>query len=375
MASRILDTIVAQSPASIFSYVAGVISLLLLYSLVVPSRNKLPLVNPRTGFFGWSWTRPRTEFMWGSREMIRKGFDMTNGKPFRMFTNNGLMTVLGPELIDEIRNDARFNFQQHAHQAFFGYLPGFEAFDNSLGASTLLTKIAQKHLTAQLNTMTKPLSDQCAADMRKFLTDSPVWHTVDPIKEISNIVTRMSSLIFLGPTFVEDAAWIEASGSYGTTAFSAMEQLSLWPQSVAWIVHWVLPCCRELRRSSSRCREILTRTIRDRKTMQKLPGSAESAAKFEDTLSWLDRMSEGQTFDPTKVQLSLSMAAIHTTTDMTTWLLLCLAETPEAIEPLRNEIVQVLSTHGWKKTSLYNLKLLDSAMKESQRLKPNVVGR
>lgn len=40
----------------------------------------------------------------------------------------------------------------------------------------------------------------------------------------------------------------------------------------------------------------------------------------------------------------------------------------------REEIITVLKETGWKKTLLYNLKFLDSCMKENQMLKPNVLG-
>lgn len=70
------------------------------------------------------------------------------------------------------------------------------------------------------------------------------------------------------------------------------------------------------------------------------------------------------------------MAALHerltliTQSDMITQVIYDIAQNPEVIEPLRKEMVEVLTKGGWKKTSLYNLKLLDSVIKESQRLKP-----
>jgi hypothetical protein len=47
-----------------------------------------------------------------------------------------------------------------------------------------------------------------------------------------------------------------------------------------------------------------------------------------------------------------------------------LIENKEAISQLRKEIISTFSTSGWKKTSLASMTLLDSAMKESQRLNP-----
>ncbi|KAI8239423.1 Cytochrome P450 monooxygenase eqxH [Colletotrichum sp. SAR 10_99] len=47
-----------------------------------------------------------------------------------------------------------------------------------------------------------------------------------------------------------------------------------------------------------------------------------------------------------------------------------LAQHPELFQPLREELVRVLGTEGLKKSALNNLKLMDSVLKESQRLKP-----
>jgi len=42
---------------------------------------------------------------------------------------------------------------------------------------------------------------------------------------------------------------------------------------------------------------------------------------------------------------------------------------------LREEAVRVLSTHGLKKTALYELQLMDAVLKEAQRLKPIVLSK
>lgn len=52
-----------------------------------------------------------------------------------------------------------------------------------------------------------------------------------------------------------------------------------------------------------------------------------------------------------------------------------LARHPEVFEPLRQEVIEVLSRDGLKKTALYNLKLMDSVIKECQRIKPVTIGK
>lgn len=52
-----------------------------------------------------------------------------------------------------------------------------------------------------------------------------------------------------------------------------------------------------------------------------------------------------------------------------------IARHPEIFKPLRDEVVEVLSRDGLKKVALYNLKLMDSVIKECQRLKPVTIGK
>ena len=52
-----------------------------------------------------------------------------------------------------------------------------------------------------------------------------------------------------------------------------------------------------------------------------------------------------------------------------------ICKNPEILADVRREMVQVLRDGGWKKTSLFNMKLLDSVIKESLRLKPTGISR
>lgn len=101
------------------------------------------------------------------------------------------------------------------------------------------------------------------------------------------------------------------------------------------------------------------------------------AAVKNDGIEWFERMStkDGRFYKPELAQITLSVAAIHTTSDLLTQLILDFAAHPEILGPLRAEIKEVLGKEGWKKTALYNLKLLDSCIRETQRLKPIGIGK
>lgn len=112
------------------------------------------------------------------------------------------------------------------------------------------------------------------------------------------------------------------------------------------------------------------RTLRRRMQVEGKP-----APDFNDAIDWFDHEAKGEPYDEASCQLGLSMAAIHTTTDLLIETMQNIMLHPELVKDLRKEIVQVVGAEGWKKSSLYNLKLVDSVVKESQRLRPAAMGK
>lgn len=96
--------------------------------------------------------------------------------------------------------------------------------------------------------------------------------------------------------------------------------------------------------------------------------------RYNDAMEWLEQVAKGRAYDPAAIQLTFSLVAIHTTSDMTTQAIYDLCGREELVQKLREEIVSVISAEGWKKTALYKLQLMDSFLKESQRLKPINIG-
>lgn len=137
-----------------------------------------------------------------------------------------------------------------------------------------------------------------------------------------------------------------------------------------------LPCCRKIRRELDEARSIIAPVLEQRRNAEKEAARAgNSISTFNDAMQWMEDAAKGQPYDAAVVQMSFSLAAIHTTSDMLTQVLLDLCDREEIIQALREEIVLVIRDEGWKKTSLLKLKLMDSVLKESQRLKPIGIGQ
>ncbi|KAM0213311.1 hypothetical protein ACHAQI_004354 [Fusarium lateritium] len=152
----------------------------------------------------------------------------------------------------------------------------------------------------------------------------------------------------------------------------------MFPRSLRFIAHCFLPECKKLRHERKEAIKIITPLIqRRRKLRQAAIEAGAPIPVFNDALDWSAQEAEaaGSSFDPVIFQLTLSLLAIHTTYDLLQQTMIDLGRNTQYIEPLRREVVDLLAAEGWKKTTLFKMKLLDSAIKETQRLKPGILKR
>lgn len=191
------------------------------------------------------------------------------------------------------------------------------------------------------------------------------------------MVARLSTLVFMGETVCRDPAWLDVSVNYTIDSFLAARALRMWPSVLRPLVHWFMPSCQKLRQHFVVARNIVAREIENRTLAKQGQLGSGGAPRRADALDWLDELSTayGSVSDRPREQVGLALAAIHTTSNLLTNVVYDLAAYPEYVEPLREEIKAVLAEDGLlKKTSLLKLKLMDSVIKESQRINPVSIG-
>ncbi|KAL4932540.1 cytochrome P450 [Aspergillus undulatus] len=150
------------------------------------------------------------------------------------------------------------------------------------------------------------------------------WHEAHLAEGLMRLVVRVSARAFLGPNFSHDERWIDATVGYTTSGLISVYTLHLLPQFLHPILQWVLPSCREARAYLKQARALLQPELDRRET---------TSSRVNDSMTWVEEASAGSPYDPVAAQLWLSFVASDSTADFLT-------------------------------------KLLDSAMKESQRLSP-----
>jgi cytochrome P450 len=192
------------------------------------------------------------------------------------------------------------------------------------------------------------------------------WHPVVLHKTLLDAVARVSSRLFLGDRLCRDAEWLRITTTYTSYVIIAVKEYNQYPALIRPFIGRFLPSVRELLRQVQKADKLMGAVLQEREALD----AAGKKPDYTDAIEWFKQTAKGRKYNPVYVQLTLSFVAIHTTADMITQVMFDLALNPEYIEPLREEVLRVLRTHGWKKTSLYNMKLLDSILKETQRLRP-----
>ncbi|MCJ1243273.1 hypothetical protein MMC30_000470 [Trapelia coarctata] len=185
------------------------------------------------------------------------------------------------------------------------------------------------------------------------------------------IVALLSGRIFVGPALNRNEAWITSAINFTTDVFEGGRKIKMWHPLLRPIAQYFIPEIRKIHAHHRRVYKLLLPTLKARAEAERKPGYQ----KPDDLIQWLmDRATAWEELD-FKVQAStllvISLAAIHTSTMAVTHAVYDLAARPEYLEPLREEITQVLAAEGgFTKRAMMRMRKLDSFLKESQRHSP-----
>ncbi|EZG00764.1 hypothetical protein H106_08792 [Trichophyton rubrum CBS 735.88] len=298
------------------------------------------------------------------KQMLLSGFAKYKNA-FHINTAIGKDIILSADYANELKSDPHLDFAKAILPTLLTHLSTFHHIEEA-GKNQVLTETIRSKLSRL-----PAVSREATETIRDKFTDNEEWHEI-PIKDtIVKIVARMSSRVFLGEELCRNEEWLRITAEYTINLFIAVNELMTWPTYVRPIVQWFLPPCQRLRQQVADARRLIQPVIDARHAENyELRRQGKPPRQHEDAIAWLDEKSGGRSFDAAIAQLSLSFVSIHTTTDLCTQALYDICANPELIQPLREEIISVLGSRELDTTALYQMKLLDSVIKESQRLKP-----
>ena len=183
------------------------------------------------------------------------------------------------------------------------------------------------------------------------------------------IISRMAAAVFVGPTLGSDPVWQQLTTTYTVNLFMAVQALRLWPGFLRPLVHHFLPQSEVCRAQVRLARSMMLAKMQKREHARKIAeAEGRPIVKHEDTITWMEEAANGRPLDHGAVQLAFAISALHTTSEAFRQVLLDLCQHRQLIEPLRSEARSVIADSGWSLAGLSKMHLLDSVMKESQRL-------
>ncbi|PVI01277.1 cytochrome P450 [Periconia macrospinosa] len=318
--------------------------------------------------FEFSSKRIKKEFWLHGTDMMREWFKSNPGKPVEINTDVGRTVLLPPEFADEIRNEKNFSLSAWSTRSYHAHLPGFEGFREESHSGVLMQRVITKHLTQRMAHLIQPLAEESSLGLHDLFPTDPGWHSVHLREQILAIAARVSSRTFVGKEMCRNERWLKIAREYTVAVFTAAADLRRWPCILRPIVNMFLPSCCRAQVMMKEATLFVQKIAKGRNEAEK-----DSEANTESSgyaLEWLEQEANGSPYDPAAALMMLSMVTIHTTADLLCQTIIDIAQHPETLKALREEISSVVYEHGWQKLTLYQLKLLDSVIKESQRIKP-----
>ncbi|KAI0131024.1 cytochrome P450 [Daldinia grandis] len=313
---------------------------------------------------------PTKTWLWHGKKAMVEGIKRFSG-PFQVLTGTGPKIVLPNRFADELRNHPSLNFDKAFAMDFMVNYPGFEAHRLGLHGDSLIQDTVRVKLTQSLNLVTDDLVEETAASLHDVFGENKEWTTRLIKTDMLEVIARLSSRVFLGKELCRNRRWLDISKSYTVDSFLASRLMRSVPSFLRPLAYVFIPQSRSLRHAVRDARKLINPEVQRRKAaVDAAHAAGEKPPKVADTIGWMYEVAKGRDADYVAGQLSLTLAAIHTTTETTCSALLDICEYPDVAQQLRQEIIEVIGEHGWAKTSLYKLKLMDSFLKEGQRVTP-----
>ncbi|KAF2492149.1 cytochrome P450 [Lophium mytilinum] len=348
---------------SIFVVAAG--SYFLSYVMNAQAMSKIPMIGKEMGN-----QRQREKIFLGRAKMLlQQGYHKfkKNGI-FRITTAEGTRVIINRKFLDEIRDmsDDIISFESALEETLetkYTTIPTDEY---------LINHCVKADLTPGLARLTDAIDEEVKHGISTELPQSTDWTAIKLSPKLLRMVAMISGRVFIGPDNCRNESWIKIAVDYTLNVFTGQRAIKAWRPIWRPFVYRFLPEIREIHARREDARKLLVPIVQQREAMKGKWGDN----KPDDMMQWMmDKADawnvkgdERQAFQ----QLTLSMAAIHTTVMSVTQALYDLAAMPQYIQPLRDEVKEALSQSGGKfdRNVLSKLHLMDSFMKESQRYNP-----
>ncbi|KAL5041783.1 hypothetical protein BDW71DRAFT_217425 [Aspergillus fruticulosus] len=305
--------------------------------------------------------KSRLRFLHDAKSMLQEGYKKTNGGLYYVPSKLGERLMLPTRYLEELKS-APVNEVDFVAT----FIEMFEGKYTTMGSrSTLHPRVVRGQLNKNLWTVMEDVQEEIKAAFEEAFPPCDDWTEVNFIDRITEIVARVSSCMFGGPTLSRNKEWVQSSISFATDGFIGAQALKKYPEWLKPVAARFIPAIGNIKKHYENAEKAAIPLLAER---------ARTGTAAKDLLYWMAEDAKGDEQDPAflaGILLKVSFAAIHTSAAAPSQLVYDLCAMPEYIEPLREEISANTGPDGMiSRQGFQNMSKLDSIMKESQRFNP-----
>lgn len=241
---------------------------------------------------------------------------------------------------------------------------------------------ARIDLNRALNKLIEPMQTLCFQAAEKEMPTCPDWSSIILYPKIMELFSRMSARVMVGPELCD--AWPAISMRYITRVLAAQGAIRkrYWP-SLYWTAYCLNPEVAQVNEARREAAELVRPVLEARQAAYASLGAA--TERHDDFIQWImdSYRAGGKTVTPDETVQNIFIvmfASMHGTSFVALQALFSLLGTLGALAEIREEIDRVSknelgSSPVWTRHALGELRLLDSFMKETLRMKPFQEGK
>lgn len=362
-----LGEAVLRSPALLSASILLIIAYSIHLLLTRPKKLNLPIVG-KPGEKSW-----KDALIEGNRKYPDTPFVIPESPP---------LVILPISVLNEVGTlpENQASLTKDVYKMFLGKYTGI----GTIADDT--TQAIKVDLTRHIAKTLDGLQDEIRYSFNKELGPCEDWTPFVLYQKLTRIVALLSGRVFVGHPLSREEEWIDLTINYTTDSIGVFHAIQKYPSYIRPIVAPFLPEIRRVRHHLALAGKLMEPLIKG--SLAKANGKKGGLEPNDDQgtfISWVLKHTKADREDPMRLgrnQMVVSFAAIHTTTMAVSQAIFDMAARPEYIQPLRDEIDQVLQEDGQdvdgdefvklKKASLTKLRKMDSFLKESQRLSPPI---
>ncbi|EIW64154.1 cytochrome P450 [Trametes versicolor FP-101664 SS1] len=300
------------------------------------------------------------------KEMLQDGYDKYRGATFKVAMLDRWMVIAsGSKLVEEMRKRPEEELDNMDGLGQFlqtKYTLGEDVHNDPFHVDIIRDKLA-RGLPAVL---AEVIDELTVATREHIPTEGDAWLSVNASEKTRDIVARASNRVFVGLPLCRNKGYLDLAVDFAISVMKDRAVINIFPEVLKPIVG------RLVSKSTTSVRQVavyLAPLIKERQRPMAEHGD-DWSEKPNDMLQWI--MEAAATRDSSvkaivERMLVVNFVAIHTSSNSVTHALYDLAERPELLKPLREEIEPLVKDEGWTKNSMAKMWKLDSFLRESQR--------